>query len=344
MKKLIVVVCVIIGQTVLGQVGIGTTNPDVSSALDVSSTDSGILVPRMTVAQRIVIATPAEGLLVYQTDDVSGFYFYNGSQWVRLLESHKDAVPTAAIFAFPAITIPSGYLECDGSAISRTTYADLFAVIGTSYGAGDGSTTFNLPDYRGEFLRGFDNGANNDPDAAIRTDRGDGTTGDAIGTRQPFSNATHTHQVDPPSTLSSASGAHTHSIPGTSVTTNSAGNHVHGGTVSGSTNPASNTMQVPYREVEVEVPGVFDPSVTIRELRPGTGSLTIGGSHVHTLNASLNTTNSGTHYHSVNIPTRNSSSSGNHQHTVDISSFDSDTHGGNESRPANVSVMWCIKY
>ncbi|MCW8965596.1 MAG: phage tail protein [Candidatus Pacearchaeota archaeon] len=42
-------------------------------------------------------------------------------------------------------SVPSGYLECDGSAVSRTTYADLFAVIGTTYGVGDGSTTFNLP-------------------------------------------------------------------------------------------------------------------------------------------------------------------------------------------------------
>lgn len=90
---------------------------------------------------------------------------------------------TGQIAAFPA-GAPSGWLECDGSAVSRTTYADLFAYLGTTYGAGDGSSTFNLPDYRGEFLRGFDNGAGNDPNAASRTDRGDGTTGDNVGTKQ----------------------------------------------------------------------------------------------------------------------------------------------------------------
>lgn len=53
---------------------------------------------------------------------------------------------------------PANHLECDGSALSRTVYAELFAVIGTVFGSGDGSTTFNLPDLRGYFLRGWDNG------------------------------------------------------------------------------------------------------------------------------------------------------------------------------------------
>lgn len=59
-------------------------------------------------------------------------------------------------------TVPSGWLECNGSAISRTTYAALFAAIGTSWGAGDGSTTFNIPDTRGEFVRGWDHGKGTD--------------------------------------------------------------------------------------------------------------------------------------------------------------------------------------
>ena len=51
-------------------------------------------------------------------------------------------------------TAPAGYLLCDGSAVSRTTYADLFAVISTTYGAGDSSTTFNVPDLQGKFPQG----------------------------------------------------------------------------------------------------------------------------------------------------------------------------------------------
>lgn len=58
------------------------------------------------------------------------------------------------IIAFGGASAPAGFLACDGSAISRTTYADLFTAIGTTWGVGDGSTTFNLPDLRGAFLRG----------------------------------------------------------------------------------------------------------------------------------------------------------------------------------------------
>lgn len=68
------------------------------------------------------------------------------------------AMPSGAILAFAMSTTPSGWLVCDGSAISRTAYAALYTAIGTTYGSGDGSTTFNLPDFRGAFLRGYDNG------------------------------------------------------------------------------------------------------------------------------------------------------------------------------------------
>jgi microcystin-dependent protein len=58
------------------------------------------------------------------------------------------------IIAYAADSVPVGFLDCDGTAISRTTYSDLFAIIGTTWGVGDGSTTFNLPDLQGAFLRG----------------------------------------------------------------------------------------------------------------------------------------------------------------------------------------------
>jgi hypothetical protein len=89
-----------------------------------------------------------------------------------------------SVVAFAMDTPPTGWLECDGAEVSRATYGQLFSRIGESYGAGDGSTTFRLPDLRGEFVRGWDHGAGVDVDAATRADRGDGTTGDAVGTRQ----------------------------------------------------------------------------------------------------------------------------------------------------------------
>jgi len=66
----------------------------------------------------------------------------------------SSLAPTAAVLPYAATVAPDGWLLCDGSAVSRDTYAGLFAAIGTSYGSGDGSTSFNLPDYRWTFLRG----------------------------------------------------------------------------------------------------------------------------------------------------------------------------------------------
>ena len=67
------------------QVGIGTTTPDASAALDITSTTGGLLMPRMTNAQRIAIASPVAGLLVYVTDfDGGTFLFYNGTGWKEL--------------------------------------------------------------------------------------------------------------------------------------------------------------------------------------------------------------------------------------------------------------------
>ena len=71
------------------QVGVGTTTPEGSSMLDVSSTTKGLLVPRMTSAQRTAIASPASGLIVFQTDAPSGFYFYQGTGW-RLVEDWTE--------------------------------------------------------------------------------------------------------------------------------------------------------------------------------------------------------------------------------------------------------------
>ena len=107
-----------------------------------------------------------------------------------------QGVPSGAVFCIAVATVPSDYLECNGAAVSRTTYSALFAVIGTAYGAGNGSSTFNLPDLRGEFIRGFDNGKGTD-------------SGRSIATSQAELTKAHGHSA----TGSSAStGAHNHSF------------------------------------------------------------------------------------------------------------------------------------
>jgi microcystin-dependent protein len=103
-------------------------------------------------------------------------------------------VPTGSLFMFAAVSVPTGYLYCNGQAVSRTTFAALFAIVSTTFGVGDGSTTFNLPDYRGYFPRGFDDGVGVDP-------------GRAFGTVQQDQFQTHTHTTITTTTVNVQGGA-----------------------------------------------------------------------------------------------------------------------------------------
>jgi len=86
--------------------------------------------------------------------------FYNGTDsGVQKIGSNGwTSMPIGAVFPWTSTTIPDGHIECNGQAVSRTTYSELFEVIGTSFGSGNGSTTFNVPDLRAEFIRGLDRG------------------------------------------------------------------------------------------------------------------------------------------------------------------------------------------
>jgi len=85
----------------------------------------------------------------------------------------ERAVASGIVTAYAGATVPTNWLECNGAAISRTTYAALFAAIGVLWGVGDGSTTFNLPDMRGEFLRGYDHGRGVDSGRALASSQTD---------------------------------------------------------------------------------------------------------------------------------------------------------------------------
>lgn len=128
-------------------------------------------------------------------------------------------VPTAGVLPYAGSSAPSGFLICDGSAVDRTTFADLFAVIGETHGNGNGTTTFNIPDYRGRFLRGVDSGAGRDPDAGSRTAMGTaGNTGDNVGSVQADELDSHNHSITDP--------GHTHA---NSVPSNTGGPPIAGG-------------------------------------------------------------------------------------------------------------------
>ncbi|NAS32405.1 hypothetical protein GTQ40_15580 [Flavobacteriaceae bacterium R38] len=86
-KRLLFILLYFFSGILYCQVGIGTITPHSSSVLDISSSDKGILIPRMTQVQKDDISAPANGLMVYQTDNTPGFYFYNGSSWMPLSTS-----------------------------------------------------------------------------------------------------------------------------------------------------------------------------------------------------------------------------------------------------------------
>lgn len=101
----------------------------------------------------------------YSPDSFTAGEVPTTAKWNKLWSNDADfdtrisqAAPVGSIHAYGGSTAPTGWLICDGSAVSRTTYAALFAIVGTTYGAGNGSTTFNLPDLRGKIPVGRDSG------------------------------------------------------------------------------------------------------------------------------------------------------------------------------------------
>lgn len=142
--------------------------------------------PNAAIASNYQITWPAalpstsEGLSI----DPSGNITYSGQS-------------SGFINMYGGTVAPSGWLLCDGTSYLRTAFPNLFAAIGTAYGAADG-THFNVPDFRGIMPRGVDNGAGNDPDTLSRVAaNAGGNTGDNVGSYQPDAYQTHQHSIDP---------------------------------------------------------------------------------------------------------------------------------------------------
>jgi phage-related tail fiber protein len=150
------------GGTVTGNITLNAQS-DIRFA-DADSTNYVALQAPATVATDLTLTLPA-------TDGSSGQALTtNGSG--ALAFATIGGVPTGAVFYFAANTEPTGFLKADGRPVSRTNYSALFAVTGTTYGAGDGDTTFNLPDLRGEFIRGWDDGRGVDASRAFGSAQG----------------------------------------------------------------------------------------------------------------------------------------------------------------------------
>ena len=171
---------------------------------DVDPTSGGFLYPCYSEAWQSAVLGALQQLLeitTWDTDDPALMLLtqQRADTLIHLFMMECDDMPTGAIIFFAGATPPDGYLACDGAEVSRPNYAALFAVCGTTFGVGDGTTTFNLPDLRATFPLGAGQ-------RGSLTSRVLGVVG-----------GEETHQLivgEMPSHSHSDSG-HSHSIPGT---------------------------------------------------------------------------------------------------------------------------------
>lgn len=230
-------------------------------------------------------------------------------QWV-LASILNSSLPTGTVTMRFDTTIPSGFLVLNGQAVSRTTYAALFAIYGTSFGAGDGSTTFNLPDTRGLFLRGRDEGRGIDPAG----NRAFNNSAQNDGIRNHYHNLAINGVGDHTHGAWTDERSHQHS-----GTTSWNGDHSHSFTLQTRINATS----------QVDVAG---GSGTAAARSYGTST---AGGHNHTFVTDWNT-----HSHNVGM-----NGAGAHSHSgtaTDINNFGGMDNAG-EVRPKNLVVRYLVK-
>lgn len=260
---------------------------------------------------------PTQPIPVPEAPNDSQVYGRMNATWVVLASGTGDNTPPGTVIWTARTTPPTGYLKANGAAVSRTTYATLFTAIGTTYGAGDGSTTFTLPDLRGEFIRGFDDGRGVDAGRSQGAAQAETIkahihpfTGDAL--------PTHNHTAS----AAAETTDHTHTFSDSSSSTSSAGAHTH-------------TFTDNYNTTGTMVVG---------------GSVNIAG--VAT-SVSDSTGSAGAHTHTVAVSGTTSGRSASHTHVITNVAITAGTPTGTignntgspaETRPRNVSLLACIKF
>lgn len=245
-------------------------------------------------------------------------------QWVL-----QNASPTGIISAFAGISadVPEGWLLCDGREVSRTEYARLFNVIGVTYGEGNGSTTFNIPDLRGCFPLGLS--------TSYMLGQTGGETSHILTTNEMPSH-THTQNSHNHSVTVNSGGSHTHT-----ATTSSNGLHSHSGTTASAgahTHPQNAaTSEGGDLDVNYDIDGYVYSSG--RSVAQGINTAS-AGAHTH----SFSTNSTGAHTHTLTT-----SSNGSHNHSGSIGSTtatNQNTGGGqaHNNMPPYLVVNYIIKY
>jgi len=233
-----------------------------------------------------------------------------GVRWAAPSSSQGAVLPTGTILPFAGTTVPAGgFLLCNGQQVSRSVEAALFSVIDIAYGAGDGSTTFNVPDLRGRIIAGFK--AADGTFGSFATLAGLETTVLVGGTPTPNTNQvqlpSHAHTVS----FTSGGGTHSHS----NVTTgNQSTSHKHDVTVTA----GGHSHNIPYYDIGGSGAGF------------GTGLVGPGGP------MSTATTGTGTHSHTVSVGNQDT----NHNHTFSITSTGDHTHTAtiNNTLPSTTTI------
>ena len=279
-----------------------------------------------------------------------------------------ELFPVGTLVGWGNDTIPAGFLKCDGSLISRTTYAKLFSEIGTNFGAGDGSTTFALPDARQRFLIGkSDSGTANfvgavggeiDHDHTVpghyhEMSVANGSTLNITSSGNHTTSISHNHGAftsGGSGTLSTNSDSHSHTVSGS---TSSTGDHAHFlNATNNNWSKSSSTTNTLARAQGGDGADMFTGF-------PGYTGADLDGAHSHNISGSTNSDSHShtiaSHTHSIDVPnfSANSSSDGSHTHSASnfsgsIGNVSGGVNGNNaidtdDKNPPFLTINWIIK-